>query len=189
MKIAIDIDEVIVDFVRGYLNVYEKRYGKKAFFEDIFSHNFWESLKISKEESLDIADEFYDSEQFDNIGIIEGAKESILELSKNNELFIITSRPLKLKKQTEQFFQTNFNEIPFKIFYSGGFLTMGQTKGEICKNLGISILIEDNKDYALDCAKRGVKVFLLDKPWNKNHEQHERVIKVKNWNEILGHLK
>ncbi len=58
MKIGIDIDEVIVEFVRGYLELYEKKYGKKILFEDIFSYNLWEPLKISKEEIIKLADEF-----------------------------------------------------------------------------------------------------------------------------------
>ncbi len=54
--------------------------------------------------------------------------------------------------------------------------------------MGIKIMIEDNPEYALDCAKNGIKTFLLDKPWNKNYSQHENLIKVKSWEEIVKSL-
>ena len=31
-------------------------------------------------------------------------------------------------------------------------------------------MVEDNADYALDCAKNGVRTFLLAKPWNQKYE-------------------
>lgn len=64
-----------------------------------------------------------------------------------------------------------------------------KSKSEICGELGISIFIEDNSSYALDCAKKGIKVLLLDKPWNKNYEKHPNIIKVNSWEEILERLK
>ena len=189
MKIAIDIDEVIVEFLKGYLKIHEDRSGIRVFFEDIFSYSLWKPLEIPEEEAMETMEEFYNSEHFDKLEIVEGARESILKLSENNELFFVTARPSSLKKQTENFFHMNFNGIPLRVFYSGDYFGGRKTKAEICKTLGISIIIEDNGYNAIDCARNGVKVFLLDKPWNKDYELHENVIRVKNWNEILEQLK
>ena len=49
-------------------------------------------------------------------------------------------------------------------------------------------MVEDNADYALDCAKNGVRTFLLAKPWNQEYEAHKNITKVKNWEEIVTHL-
>ena len=183
------MDDVIVSFLDGFLKIYNKKYNVKVSSDDITSYKFWECLPFSKEESLAIADEFYDSDHFKEIKPIEEAKETILILSKTNDLFIITSRPLKLKKPTLDFFNKHFTDMPLRIFHSKPILGEGETKSEICRSLGVSILIEDNKDYAFDCAKKGIKVFLLDKPWNRNSEEHENLIKVRNWNEILENLR
>jgi len=46
-------------------------------------------------------------------------------------------------------------------------------------------VIEDNQDYALSVAQKGIKVLLLNQPWNANFEAHENMKKVNNWEEIL----
>jgi len=76
------------------------------------------------------------------------------------------------------------------IFSSNPYIkTKGKTKGEICKELGIDFMIEDSVEHSEICAKEGIKVFLLNKPWNKNCIDHENIIRVKSWNEILDKLK
>ena len=189
MKIGIDIDEVVAEFVKGYLKKYTEKYEKSFDFEKIFSYNLWESLNITKEEAIKLADEFYDSEHFENIGLVSGAKESITKLSKDNELIFITSRPIKLKNITENFIKNNFKELLFRILFSNDFFQQGNlSKGEICQQENIDFLIEDNKDYSISCAEKGIKVILFDKPWNRNFE-HENVTRVSGWEETLEVLK
>ncbi len=50
-------------------------------------------------------------------------------------------------------------------------------------------MIEDTKEHSELCAKDGIKTFLLDKPWNQHCVEHENIIRVKDWNEILERLK
>lgn len=189
MKIGIDIDEVIVEFVKGYLKVYEQIYGRNFSFEEIISYNFWEVLGISKEDAYKSVYQFYNTNEFENLDFIEGAKEAIKVLSEKNEILLITSRPLFTNEKTQIFFQKHFPNFSFEIIHSGGFHPQGKNKEDICKERGIKIMIEDHVDYALKCAEKGIKVFLLDKPWNQNMQEHEKIKRVKNWNEILEKLK
>ena len=50
-------------------------------------------------------------------------------------------------------------------------------------------MIEDNKDYACACAEKGIKVFLLEKPWNKIYEEHPNIIKINHLKEVLEQIK
>ena len=189
MKIGIDIDEVVVSFLEGFLEIYNKKYNTNISVDEIISYNLWECLPITKEESISIGDEFHDSEHFEGMGLVEGAVESIKKLSTNHEIIFVTSRPLNIKSKTENFIQKHFPKIPVKIFFSGDFYGKGLTKSQICSDQGIDFLVEDNKHYAFDCAKNGINVFLLDKPWNKDYEEHVNLTKVNNWNEILENLR
>jgi uncharacterized HAD superfamily protein len=47
-------------------------------------------------------------------------------------------------------------------------------------------MIEDNLEYAIELANNGIKVFLLDKPWNQkyNPEIHKSITKIYSWDEI-----
>jgi len=188
MKIGIDIDEVVVEYVKRFLELCETNLNQKFSIAEISNFNMEEVLGISKEEADKIAKEFNDCQLFKELDFVEGAKESISILSKDNELFFITSRPSSIIEGTRDFLNKHLKVVDFEIYHSLGFRDgEGKTKADICKERGIKILIEDRRKYALDCAENGIKVFLMDKPWNQNCG-HENIIRVKNWKEILERL-
>lgn len=187
MKIGIDIDEIVVEYTKHYLELCEASLGKKFLFEEISQFNLWKILEISREEVNSIAKEFNDKGLMEKQEFIEGAKEAINNLSKDNNLFFITSRPPHIKERTVRFFNGHFSEVDLEIIFSEKLNGNEKSKAQICKELGVGVLIEDRRKYALDCAENGIKVFLMDKPWNQNCG-HENIIRVKNWKEITERL-
>jgi len=184
MKIGIDIDGVVADYFKKFLEFYNKKTGNNILIENWVTYNFWDFLPITKEEGWELMNEFYLLDDFDEMPLIEGAKEAILQLSKENEVYIITARPLKWEEKTKRFFDKHFPGEKIKLIHCRDDKDKVIYKREICNNLGINILIEDYRDIALQCAEIGVRVILLDSLYNKNI-QHENVIRAKNWNEIL----
>lgn len=191
MKIGIDIDEVLVEYLAGVINFYNfenKTYIKK---EQFNSYNFWEVWGGTREEAIQICDNFYNSEGFNQLMPVQEALDSVNNLHKNNELFLITARPLHWKEKTERWIKENITFNPNTIFSSDFHSKQGKTRLSICKEFGISLLLDDNAHYALECANSGIKVILFDKPWNKKAE-HPNITRVKNWPEALKkieHLK
>src|SRR3972149_1712367 len=180
-KIGIDIDEVVAGFMEVFLEYTNNKKGTTFTMANLKSYHLWESgIHGSKEESIWEVGEFQNSSAFDFIQILEGAKEGIQKISKYFNIYFITSRPVELENKTIKFFNNHFPKNNFKFIFSGE-IHGGKTKGEICNELGVSLFVEDNAEYALDCAKRGVKTFLLEKPWNENHTKHDNIIKVRNW--------
>jgi len=189
IKIGIDIDEVVAGFMKCFLEYSNLNYGIQNSLEDITNYHLWEcGIHDSKEESIRKVEEFQDSEYFDKINFVGDSKRGIENISKKHKVYFITSRPEKLKDKTVNFFYSNFPKNGYSFVFSGE-IYGGKTKAQICNELGIKLMIEDNADYALNCAKSGIKTFLLDKPWNNNYEKHENIIKVNNWGEILENLK
>jgi len=188
LKIGIDIDEVVVEFLKGYLKFHEINYGLKMSFEEIKNYNLWETnLFKNKEEAISGINSFQNSNDFDKLDFVEGAKESLLKLKDSFDIYFITSRPQYLEEKTSNFLKGILKE--FGLHFSGDLFGGNKTKSEICEVLGINIFIEDNHSYALDLARKNVKTFLLSKPWNKNYEEHENITKVNNWKEILENLR
>ena len=188
-KIGIDIDEVVVKFMEGYLKFYNLKY--KTFFnlKDITHYHLWEcGLYTSKKNSIKEVLDFQNSNEFDALKMIEGAKFGLNEISKNHKICFITSRPIELKEKTIDFFYKHFPKNGYEFIFSGE-VYGGLTKSRICNKLQIEKMVEDNADYALDCAKNGIKTFLLNKPWNRNYEKHKNIIKVQTWRDILKKLK
>jgi len=190
MKIGCDLDDVLLDTMRKYLEFYYYKFGKRVNLQDVRFYNHWENKIIggTREDAIKNFDDFYSSKFFDGIELMEGVFEMVENLRGWNELFIITSRPLRFREKTDKFLQEYFPGV-FKIFYSDDFHKQhNMGKREICVREGINVFIEDNLDYAISCSEEGVNVFLLDKPWNQSNTLPEKVIRVYDWKEVLRGL-
>lgn len=186
MRIGIDLDEVIVELVKPVIDYYNNKYKTNIKYEDITSYNFWEhGIGRNRDEAITILDDFYDLPIFEKLPFINGAKSAIKILKDENSLSILTSRPLRYKPKTQTFILNNLGDIA--TYYTTDFSKEeGLTKAEKAKQLNLDVIIEDNQDYALDCLNKGIRVFLLNKRWNKNADS--RIERVYNWGEILDKL-
>ena len=106
MRIGIDIDEVTADLIGKFLEYYNQKYGRDIYRENVENYNLWENQIFdnlnSKEEAISVVNDFHDSDFFDEMELIEGAKESIKKLNENNEIFFITARIEKFKEKTKR---------------------------------------------------------------------------------------
>jgi len=186
MRIGIDIDEVIVEFLDSFLEFYNSKHNKNFKKEDFKSYIFEETLGGTHEDSVNLIKEFSYSE---DPKLVEDALEVINQLAKGHELIVLTARHPMFKEKTTHLLKKHFGDIFLEILYTGeAFEKQGVTKADLCKNLGVNFIIEDNKLFSFECAQKGIRFFLLDKPWNQNHEEHENIIRVNNWREILDNL-
>ncbi len=108
-RIGVDIDEVVAGYMKVFLKRYNAKKKKSLTTNDITHYHLWEcGIHNSKEESINEIDEFQSSEDFNQIELIDDAKEGIREISKKWEIYFITSRPEKLKEKTKNFFARHF---------------------------------------------------------------------------------
>ncbi len=189
LKIGIDLDEVLVHTAPAIIDFVNKKEGTTFKVEDAKEFELWKLFSCSQEEGIKKVYDFFSSDFFLDLMPLENSVESINFLYDVFDLIVITSRDDKIKIQTLDFIDKYFNNQFKEIFFTNQFSGEGvvKTKAQICKELGIGILIEDRRKYAIECAEKGIKVFLMDKPWNSNCE-HENIIRVKNWNEIMEKL-
>ena len=188
MKIGIDIDNVLAE-LSLVMNLWHKnKYGyftpnsKRTQFGLTFAWN------CSQEEATKRLLEFYKSENFKKTPPVKGAIEAINKLAKEHELHAITARPIHTEKETlrwleKHFSLKNFEKIHINIQCRGD--SVCKTKAEICEELGIKLMIEDALHFADECAEKGIKVLLLDWPWNQTNKLHSNITRVKDWKEIL----
>ncbi len=188
LKIGIDLDDVVFEFMKTLVNYYNEKTRSNFLYEEMNSYKISDTLKINHEEVDDIIKEMIEKNKNLDMAVCEFAKESILNLSKNKEIYFITSRVHR--KNTLESLQKHFSDINFELFFSSNpyVNNEGKHKGEICLDLNIDYMIEDSYEHAINCANSGVKCFLIDKPWNKNRGEHEKIIRVKNWKDILEKL-
>ena len=165
MRIAIDFDDTIVDTtkkVREYLN----RYNLEEF-EDIE-----EKTKFYIKHIDDITKD---------LELKPYAKEVLNELSKNNELYIVTARSdyysKNVKLLTKEFIKNN--NLPIKDIY---FDCFEEGKAIMCDKLNIDLFIDDYINNCLEVKNRGIKVLLFN-------NEYEGLDNVNSWLDVLKYVK
>ncbi|MBU0894587.1 MAG: hypothetical protein KKF48_03045 [Nanoarchaeota archaeon] len=190
MKIAIDVDDTVVDFVKPFLIYYNRGFNTNYSFEDINSSEIWKCLGLDKDSFRDLLVDFRKTSFFEDRVLYSDFKNVFEDLNKKHISCFVTSRSKEVSRETESFFKRNLNNFNTPIFYSGGIHpTENGSKAEICLEKKVDFLVDDNEIYGLDCAEKGIGVFLLDKPWNQGDGLPDNVERVEDWYEILEKLK
>jgi len=190
MRIGIDLDEVIGDYIGGFLNWYNGRNGVEIKREDILSYALEENgvFGWTREDKIRYVDEFNERGLLEDIELIEGVREVIERLKEDYELYVVTSRREETRERTERFLNKYFDGVFRDIVFTSEFDDENRkSKADVCVELGLDYMIEDNKDFARECIEKGVKVLLFDRPWNR--EEIDGVVRVFGWGEVLDRIK
>lgn len=186
MIIGFDLDEVLADYISAYLEYHNDKFNTEYSREDFFTWNFWEVMDETREETLIKIYDFHNSDYFHSLKPIDGTFDFVKKLSINNTLIIVTSRQndieLITRKWVDEYFPNIFNSIHFTNSFSKEESKI--SKGDICKNEGVEIFIEDNLKYAFSCVDGNRKIFLINTPWNQCGDLPENVFRVSNLSEI-----
>ncbi len=187
MHIAIDIDEVLADTLSTFLNYYNTVYGTKFKRQDFYTYNWWEVMGTSAQEVVAEFARFMKTDWGKKIPPLPGAQAGVQELSKQHQLSVITSRPDEYGDITHQWLNKNFGHKFKGVYFTDEFVkdSNNETKGEICHQVGIDLIIEDVYQIALDCHRQQIKVILMDAPWNHQQSLTRDMWRAFNWEEII----
>lgn len=184
MTIGVDFDEVLADTWSAVIGFHNERYQTSWQRKEIKTSRFWGVLGPPKEESYKKLEEFCRTKYFKNIKPVIDSQEGIDYLiSRGYKLIIITTRPIHLSKETENWLKRYF---PNK--FTGTFYSSENTKSSICLRERVKFLIEDDLENAKECQPSGIKVFLLDSPWNKTRKLSKGIIRLSSWAEVRHFL-
>ena len=191
MKIGIDIDEGVTKYIESFLEFLKSEKNIFINYSEILNyHQVGASVKINNEQMHKFIYEHTNQEGvLLNLELCAGAFDSINFLDEIHEIFFVTFRHISNKDSPTKFFKKYFPNKDFKIIFSGDAWGGAKTKSEICKEKGIFLLIEDNLNYALECAFNGIQVILFDKPWNQEKDLPPNIFRVNGWKDALEKMK
>lgn len=187
MKIGIDIDDVLVDFFKHFIVYHNKTHGTSFKLDEVREYDptkVWGGKRPEWESKII---QFYGSRIYKDMKPIKNSLKAIKTLKKKHELFIITSRYDITENETIKWLEKHYPKTFSQVHFT--YSDPNFNKGNICKKLGIDIMIDDHIGNAVECAKKGITVFLLHKPWNKNKKLRKHIKKVNSWDEILKEIK
>lgn len=180
-KIAIDLDDVLSDFSTAFSDYIKKNHDIEYSRDEITTYPLPDRIKDIR------FDGFYTSKEYNEPLPIKFAQEAIKILGNKYELIIISIRPDSVIDIVTAWLDIHFKDA-FKHIHLIGLLTKSNgermTKGELAKELGVSIFVEDSKRNAEDISSYNIPVILLDCPWNQG-ELPVNVTRVFSWNEAV----
>ncbi|MCA9358828.1 hypothetical protein KC926_01330 [Candidatus Kaiserbacteria bacterium] len=193
MKIGIDIDDVIADFIPTLALYYNRIYDAELTKEDFTSYDFWNVWGGDIHRAVEIVDAMFADPTFcEAIPPISDSFDSLDSLKESGaELFAITGRRDNAIRPTELWIEDHFPNVFTSLHFTNSYCQKGKSvnKSVICSKLGVEIIVEDNLKHALDCAGNGVDVLLYDTPWNRSYTHTDNTVqRVHSWNEVMQHL-
>lgn len=178
--IGIDVDGVLAAYYPAILSWHNRVYGISHTVADMTTNRLAPLWKCSREEVLSRIEEFYKSEEFVQMPTVDGAVEGVKELVQRHKLVIVTARPLNVVDLTDDWLERNFPDMFDKRAYVGDHYT----KPEVCKHMGLKILVDDSQTHFEDAAKYGVFPILFGQPYNRNVPQNG-FVRTESWSHVV----
>jgi hypothetical protein len=190
--LALDIDDVAVKHVEGFVRWSNATYGTNLTHDDYTEawHDLWEIDKDQVEERKRL---FFTDEIVGAFAVIEGAGEGITALSGIRKIIGVTSRRESLQAVTEQALDIiapgAVERVIFATYFRGD-QKFTRSKAEICTDINAKDLIDDHLKHCLAVSKVGVNAVLFgDYAWNRSDEAlPSNISRAKDWNEVLSHF-
>jgi 5'(3')-deoxyribonucleotidase len=183
IRIGVDIDEVLAPFLptmKRWRPPKNKNFESSYLYRDIYN--------IPESESVKMVREFYDSEDFVKMQPIKNAIDAMIELKKDNELYIVTGRQEIVRNKTEKWVHDNFPGIFSDVIMTNSFSIHEVPKVDACKMLNIGLMFDDNITICQDCLNENIPAinFIGDPvyPWC-----YESPISVKSWKLVCDTLR
>lgn len=187
MHIGVDIDSVLADIVRPLLLYHNKKYHTKTKYNELVTHGLSSYWNCSEEQTTKRIIDFYHSEHFDNLKPIYGSKGAVKKLKNNHILSAVTARPTIIEDKSLKWLNNHYPNS-FKAVYHTNIMldyyNPKNKKSDFIKKYNIDILIDDNLNFASECADRGIPVLLFNSPWNQTKELPKNIRRVNSWKHI-----
>src|SRR4030067_1963861 len=127
--IAIDVDDVTLDFTPMFLRFYNENYGTNFIKGSVRSYHLEEVLGVTKEKLIQIMHRFHESSYLTQIEPVIYSQEALRILNQKRNNVFVTSRPIAVKTKTNLSLSRAFENHYSGIFYSKNFLgDNGKTK-------------------------------------------------------------
>jgi 5'(3')-deoxyribonucleotidase len=181
MKIAIDIDGVLLDIIVVYCEIYNKRYGTSYQKKDITSWDFFKNWTISEEEAFDIFYEIYADSM--NVPFIdENAPKTLKRINELYDVDIVSARLPEYRSAIVN--KLNLHNVREGIQYVE-LILLHHKPYDIKIKQNYDIYVDDNPNLVEPIKRLKNRTLLLfDQPWNQESICENNVYRVYDWNEI-----
>lgn len=178
-KIALDLDEVTLNFTDPFLEFINTIRGTKFKREDVIYYEYEECGIIPRGKTHEYLKRFAQTSAHSHLSLMPGVEEAIDHFQSHGDLVFITSRVEEAHEGTlKNLRELNLGHIP--LYFSTKLLP----KWKLVKVLGMEVLIDDNPKYIDELAEHDdtcLRVLFSTIPSTYNCKFH---IAMKSWTKI-----
>eukprot|EP00741_Cyanophora_paradoxa_P005835 tig00000113_g5654.t1 len=195
--IAVDLDEVLGQFVVPLVEFHNATYNTQLKLQDFHSYTFCEVWGGTNDEATEKVHAFFESKYFQDIPLVPGAHDVLEEFRDRYDFVVITSRQSAIEQITKEWLARHYAGIFKGILFGNHYGLTGakRSKPDMCGDVGARLLIDDSLVYAKQCAAHGIEVLLFDWEgrymWGKcapGESEPPGVRRVANWREVRERL-
>ncbi len=179
MKIGLDIDGVLADSDPAFRAHLKKLFQRPFPKKDVVCFDYQQCFNFSKVQFELFWETFTRQGKWEKIKVIPGVRKFLNQV-KSKDITVITARPPELKKQTIRWLKINRISYHQLIFMS----RESKHHDVLLHNLKFDYFVEDRFEFSKDLADLGIKVLLLNYPWNLKFGDYPGVTRVNTWEEI-----
>jgi uncharacterized HAD superfamily protein len=169
--IAIDIDDVIADTSEAIRLWGNEKSGIEMTKEDYsiegeywgYYERVWDQKNLNSVLFFDDAEAAIINSEI-QVPLLAGASFAIRELAKQFRIVLITSRNPLLEAITRKWLDEHFEGLDVELYFAKNPKNISgssKTKGQLCKELGAFLLIDDNVDHCQSMLDEGLEAVLF----------------------------
>ncbi len=182
MKIAVDVDGVILDIMTPFSKMFNEKHGTHYSLNDMIKWDFFLDWDVSEKEFLEMFEKIFKNEV--RAKLIDDAIPEIMKvLNQNHNIDLLTARENTYKRQL---IDTLKKWGIIKSVHYNKLLMVGNTTQDIKLNYEYDVYIDDNPFLIKAISKKKYRHLLLfDQPWNQQSIKARNITRVYSWEEIL----
>jgi len=181
MKIAIDIDGVLLDIIVVYCEIYNERYGTNYQKKDVTRWDFFKVWNITEEAAFNIFYEIYADSM--NVPFIdENAPKIMKRLFELYDVDIVSARLPEYRSSIVD--KLNFHNIRQGIQYEE-LILLHHKPYDIKLKQNYDVYVDDNPNLVEPIKQLENRTLLLyDQPWNQESVCEKNVHRVYDWSDV-----
>jgi len=187
MRVSIDIDDVTLSFFPHFRDYCGERNPPLKMIRP-FEGDIGSWFGLDENGFREVHEEFTSSSFYDSMPLVKGFAEVYSEIVSSFDPLHLTARSQRREKRTIECIKRQIPSFDIPIYFSGEFYGRGKNKGQICKEKGVFVHVEDNPDYISSCIENGIYVLLFSQPWNRKYSGNGMVQRVEGWEDVMEKL-
>ncbi len=194
--VYVDFDDVLCESAQALAVMSERRFGKAAAFEDIFTFDLNVAFNLDMAESEILFAAFHDADILKDIVPIPGAIEGMRAWhAAGTTIHIVTGRPPTTQTVSEEWlarYGVPYERLTFVDKYNRGHAHIPGvdilTRDEL-RDCSFCMAIDDSPTAIRFLAEQtDIPVLIFDRPWNRDLtplEDSSRILRCENWSHVL----